>query len=222
MVNGLFCDRLYAGISMMGSNPVRITEPVKSEDKEDDMILRELTEKEKAELARIKVSGEVVGYQVLLGLIAIDLMGDAAYDHPLTEEEFRGCVADTDGYKKTDPWIFPPVVDTWVRKTAGCEGQSLSQKKKEELAALTFTLTDTVCGLYVTMYGKKYKEMVKFYKEQEEVFAARSGMWIENSPEDSYRFIVAFLEYMGYTREASQSEKTVDVSEIPFWGFVEL
>ena len=64
------------------------------------MTLRELTEREKAELARIKVSGTNVGYQILLGLIAIDLMGDAAYDHPLTEEEFRECVVDTDGYKK--------------------------------------------------------------------------------------------------------------------------
>jgi len=186
------------------------------------MTLRELTEKEKAELNRIKVSDTDVGYQVLLGLIAIDLMGDAAYDHPLTEEEFRECVVDTDGYKKTDPWIFPPVVNTWVTKIAGYEGKTLNKKTKEELASLTFALTDTVCGLYVTMYGKKYKEMVEYYKEQDTLFTAESGISIENSPEYAYRFIVACLDYMGYTREASRSEKCVDVSKIPFWGFVEL
>ena len=186
------------------------------------MILRELTEREKAELARIKVSGEDVGYQVLLGLIAIDLMGDAAYNHPLTEEEFRECVVDTDGYKKTDPWIFPPVVDTWVTKIAGYEGESLNRKTRDELSSLTFALTDTVCGLYITMYGKRYKEMVAYYKEQDALFMDESGMSIENSPEYAYRFIMACLDYMGYKREASQSEKTVDVSGIFYGGFVEL
>ncbi len=150
-------------------------------------------------------------------------MQEGAYGHPWTPEEFRECVVDmVVGYKKSDPWIFPPVVDTWVTKIAGYERNNLSTKLENDIISLTFALTDTVCGMYITMHGKKYKEMIKFYKEQDALFMAEHGKSIEYSAEYSYRVIMACIEYMGYKREPSVGDQCVDVSKVPFWGFVEL
>lgn len=51
------------------------------------MILRELTESEKDELTRFKINTEENGHQVLLAMIAVDLMQDKAYGHPLSYSE---------------------------------------------------------------------------------------------------------------------------------------
>lgn len=186
------------------------------------MVLRELTEFEKVELNSFKLAKTCEGYQVVLAMIAVDLMQDKAYGHSLKPSEFRDCVLDNEYYTKNDPWIFPPLVHTWVTKLAEGNGGKITRQSKNDISSLTFSITDTVCELIITLSGKKYKEMVEFYNKLNEEVYAEKGKYIESLPEYAYRYVVTCIEYMGYKRVPSKGENVVDVSEIPFDGFVQL
>ena len=178
----------------------------------------ELTEKQKAELSRIKTAGTDVGYQVLLGLIAIDLMQDKAYGHPLSPEDYLLCLPNPKRYTLKE-YFFPDDIFHWVEKMSGFKGE-VTERKRKEWASLTFALLDAFANLESFMTGKKYKELIVFFKEQDDLLYSTQGYCIEHSPEYAYRFIMACIEYMGYSREPNEDTEIVDVSEMPFDGFI--
>ncbi len=135
------------------------------------MRLPELTEKQKLELRRIKVAGTDVGYQVLLGLIAIDLMHEKAYGHPLSPEDYLLCLPN---YKRhsLEEYFFPDDISLWVEKLSGYKGEATEQKRKE-WASLTLALRDSFSYSDSFMTGKNYKEMVVFLRNKMIYFIPR-------------------------------------------------
>lgn len=175
------------------------------------MILRELTDCEKKELNRFQTTGN--GYQVLLGMIAVDLMQEKAYENPIHYMDYADYIK-TDYYHKGDAFILMPLIETWLTKLEINNNNCINEKIKKGIFSLNICYINTICGISPGIGEKKYREMVRLFQELDQKQFDKTGQRLENCPEECYRYIVTCMEYMGLKREPSVGDKLVDLREI--------
>lgn len=182
------------------------------------MTLRELTPEEKSELSRMKLSQDEGTFQVLLGMIAFDMLGKEAVGRVLTRQDLTNTIKQEYMQKIQFPYregwgpVLPPIVLAWISKVF-C-GQYADAKVQKDVVCLCFGLIDAVCGISNGMTGKKQMDMWKFFEEINTRFLEEKGTELWWMPEETYRYIVTCIEYAGFKRQPDGSELTVDVSHI--------
>lgn len=103
---------------------------------------------------------------------------------------------------------------TWLDKLVMDNNADVNEKVKKYVSYLAYNYIDTVCGFSGGMTGKKQMEMHRFYNEINELVYKEKGHELVDLPEETYRYIVTCLEYMGFRREPSMEIQIVDVSGI--------
>jgi len=188
-------------------------EAVSDKKKIRSLILRELTGKEKEELNRMTITDTENGYQVLLSMIAVDLMKEKAYEHQIKYTDFSDYITNDWGPFGED-FMLVPIVESWLTALVMRKEKVLSEKINKTIKTLTFAFIDIVCTQSCGMAGKLHREMIKFYKEMDEKIFKETGLNLINSPELIYRFIVACLEYVGIERKPSEGTVVIDVTGV--------
>lgn len=178
-----------------------------------NVVLRELTEAERAELSRFKLYEKENDYQVLLAMIAVDMMKEKAYSHPLDYSEYREYVIETRHQRKTDGFIIAPIINSWLRKMVEKTGGEYNEKIEKDIWNLTFTYI-YIIGQNTKIPGKKPREMFELYKEHDKRLREKNENRIADSPEYMYRYIVSCLEYMGFERRPTTDMGIVDMTHI--------
>lgn len=184
------------------------------------MVLRELADKEKAELVRIKTSKTQDSWQILMGMIAIDFLNDKINGKPVMYEQLVDCISndyldDMDFIVcKDETPTLPNIIICWIARLMNEHSMDKKKKTKNNLIAVTFGLMEAVCGIGGGMTGKKQMDMWKFYEETNERLQQETGHELCELSEETYRYIVTCLEYVGIKREPSIGEMCVDVSFI--------
>ncbi len=184
------------------------------------MILRELTPEEKSELSRMKLSQEEGSFQVLLGMIAFDMLGEEATGRVLIRQDLTNTIKQEYMQKIQFPYhegwgpVLPPIVLAWISKVLCGQYAEVDVKVQKDVTSLCFGLIDAVCGISNGMTGKKQMDMWKFFEEINARFLKENGTELWWMPEETYRYIVACIEYAGFKRRPDVSELTVDVSHI--------
>lgn len=183
------------------------------------MILKELREDEKNELARIKTNNEY-RWQILMGMIAVDLLDDKSLERPVTYKQLIDCISDDYllnldiEYIKGEISTLPPIIFCWLGKMM--KDQKIEKNKRviNNAMAVSFGLLDAVCGISYGMTGKKQMDMWKFYEEINEKLKEETGHELYELTEETYRYIITCLEYVGFMRNPSKLETIIDVSNI--------
>lgn len=190
------------------------------------MILRELSEDERAEFQRIKTSSKNEGYQILMGLVAIDLLDESDMKNKIDINIL--------GEKITDEYItynvlnrglplLPELLTTWIKskfsyKGLGAAINMIAKPKGLEISiySLVCALSDAICQISYGMIGKKQRDMWNFFREINEKLLNDTGYELSESPEEIYRYIMTCLEFIGFERKPSKSNVIVDVSCISY------
>ena len=186
------------------------------------MTLRELTPEEKAELSRMKLSKEEGSFQVLLGMIAFDMLGEKAEGRVLTRQDLTNTIKQEYMQKVQFPYhegwgpVLPPIVLAWISKVFFGQYAEVRTKERNDAICLCFALIDAVCGISGGMTGKKQMDMWKFFEEINARFLDEDGTELWWMPEETCRYIVTCIEYAGFKRQPDTSELTVDVSHITY------
>lgn len=179
------------------------------------MDLRELTEKEKKELEKIKVTCQENGYKILIAIVAIDLMGDSVYGKTLQYKELIRYI-DNGKYHNGEGFVLVHILETWILKMARKNNIVIDKNMDKTIMSLVVCFIYTICGISPGISGKKYTDMVKLYNKIKDMVQREKGDYIENCPEENYRYIVTCLEYMGLKREPREIERVIDASEIVY------
>lgn len=184
------------------------------------MVLKELGEEEKAEFARMKTSPNQDTWQVLLAMIAIDLMGNKINGIPVTFQQLVDNISkeglhhiDID-FCENDPYPLPNIIFSWIGKMMIIQGIEKNKTKRNDARAITFGLLEAVCEQCAGRGGKKQMNMLKFYEEINTSLKQETGHELYELPVETYRFIITCLEYIGIKRKASIGEGIIDVSQI--------
>jgi hypothetical protein len=184
------------------------------------MVLRELHEDEKNELARIKILNADYTWQILLGIIAIDILDDKSLERPVIYAQLVDCISDDYlsnldiQYRKGEIPTLPPILFNWLGKMIKEQKIEKNNRVRNNALAVAFGLMDAVCGISCGMTGKKQMDMWKFYEEVNKQLKQETGHEMDELVEETYRYIVTCLEYVGFNRNPSKSETIIDVSKI--------
>ena len=177
------------------------------------MILRELTQIEANELNRMIITDTGNGYQVLLSMIAIDLMKEKAYERQLKYTDFSDYITNDYGQFGED-FMLIPLLETWLTTLEIEKKGVISEKDKEKIFCLSISLIDIICTISCGLAGRLHRDIIKFYKEVDEKVFNAMGINLINSPEYCYRFIISCLEHVDLERKPSESKEKVDVTGV--------
>ncbi len=174
------------------------------------MVLRELTEAERAELSRfILHEREGNDYQVLLAMIAVDFMKENAFGHQLSYPEFADYI-EPEAYYNHNSFLLTGLLQKWISGMAEQDGITINEKIEKDILNLVYTLEYAPCGRSSGFVGKKHREMRKFYDELDKEMEEK-GQYLAVCPEENYRYIVTCLEYMGFKRVPSTGTEKIDM-----------
>ena len=179
------------------------------------MILRSLTKAEEEELARLKLSKEECGFQILIAMAVIDLAPDLAFNKPITVKDLESLL-----YKIYDGFQGYPIhqflIEIWITKIV--EQNCIEDEIKADriISNLEFGLLDSLFRTSCGIIGKKQKEIYRQFKEINDELYEQRHVEMYELPLESYQFIVTCFDFMGIKRQPSTGNQIIDVSNIMF------
>lgn len=185
------------------------------------MKLRDLTEKEEAELKKIRINEGDNSYQILMGMIAIDLLNSRTQGGPVQFNDLIQCISKENMdfvYSVENRPALPPIMFTWLSMLRKYSNNRISDN---DIYSLTFNLIDIVCEISMGLFGKKQSIMRRFFLDVNNELIEKTGKGLLETPTGVYRYIVSCFDYIGIIRKINEDIKMVDVSLISYKDLVD-